>query len=222
MDRMNKKNIFIPVVVSLLAHSIVIAGIIGGFGYANSLGTSEKGGRGLGVGVTNAVPQYIQVSSISVEASSEKDSQSLSSNMPSMAKDSDSVAVEVKRKSASKSSPAKMELGDSGSIESGGTGSEGRATELSLYVREVKKLIGEKSFYPQSAKRRGLEGTVNVSFSVSSDGSVYDVDISKPSGFNLLDDNALSIVKSASPLPAPPRSDLRLELPLVFSIQTVW
>ncbi len=218
MGSIEKKSIFTSVLLSLLVHSLVIAALAGGVSLFN--GTSKKSGKGLGVGAEKEMPQYIQVSSIQVEPvnSSIKNKTDL--------KDSISIKKVVKKEPAQRNSPSavslKRNLGTSGSIDRGGSGSEGRVTELSLYVQKVKKLIAEKSFYPRSAKRRGIEGTVNISFSVRADGVLYDIDISKPSGSNLLDENALAIVKSVSPLPKPPRDDLRLELPLVFSIKTIW
>lgn len=221
MKNMFSKSIFMSTVLSLAIHSIVIAALVGGVGFF--AGTSEEGGWGLGVGDSKKMPEYIQISSVSVETSI-KEINKKEKNDISINKVVKNIEMEDKltTKRVEPSQEAHLrELGSSGSI-GDGSGVEGEVTILSLYVKEVKKLIAEKSFYPQSAKRRGLEGTVNVSFSVSSDGVLYDVAISKPSGFNLLDDNALSIVKSVSPLPAPPRGDLRLELPLVFSIKTIW
>lgn len=224
MGSIDKKNIIMSLVMSLAIHSLAIAGLVGGFSLFNSLGTSENGGRGLGVGDSKEIPQYIQVSSVSVETSAMEKTDVLTNSavvekiVNEKKKTSKVVEYEIQ---ASVSQPQR-ELGNSGNTDRGGSGSEGLATELSLYVKEVKKLIAKKSFYPRSAKKRGIEGTVNVSFSVDSDGAVYDVVISKASGFNLLDENALSIVKSVSPLPVPPRDDLRLELPLVFSIKTIW
>lgn len=224
MSSKQNKTIFMSVLISIAIHSIVIAGLVGGVSLFNSFGTSTIGGSGVGVSDIKATPQFIEVASVTVEAAKRELPQNKESSLSikkTLNEKIDEKNIEEETPNTSHASLVR-ELGITGSSTGDDSGQRGEATELSTYVREVKKLIGAQSYYPQSAKKRGIEGTVNVTFSVSSRGEVYDVNISKGSGFNLLDDNALSIVKSVSPLPIPPRDDLRLELPLVFSIKRVW
>jgi len=58
--------------------------------------------------------------------------------------------------------------------------------------------------YPEAAKRRGIEGTVKVRFTVNTLGKVLAVDLVAGSGSELLDKAAIDLVKRAAPLPPPP------------------
>jgi len=56
--------------------------------------------------------------------------------------------------------------------------------------------------YPELARRRGLEGDVALRFQVLPDGRVGDVFVEKSSGFQVLDEAAMSAVKSWTFFPA--------------------
>jgi len=58
--------------------------------------------------------------------------------------------------------------------------------------------------YPEAARRRGIEGTVKVRFTVNTQGKVLAVDLVTSSGNNFLDKEAIDLVKRAEPLPVPP------------------
>jgi TonB family protein len=58
--------------------------------------------------------------------------------------------------------------------------------------------------YPAEATRRGYTGVVNVKFVIDSTGQVLEAAIVKSSGSKALDDEALAMLRRASPVPAPP------------------
>ncbi|MFT4089478.1 MAG: energy transducer TonB [Asticcacaulis sp.] len=58
--------------------------------------------------------------------------------------------------------------------------------------------------YPRTAKRRREEGVVTVTFVINRQGRVLNVKVGKTSGYAALDQAALDMVRTASPLPAPP------------------
>jgi TonB family protein len=58
--------------------------------------------------------------------------------------------------------------------------------------------------YPAEATRRGEKGVVNVKFVIDSTGQVQEASIEKSSGSKALDDEALAMLRRASPVPAPP------------------
>lgn len=58
--------------------------------------------------------------------------------------------------------------------------------------------------YPSSARSRGEEGTVHVRFRIDDGGNVLSVTLAHSSGFPDLDNEVLSLVRRASPVPAPP------------------
>jgi protein TonB len=58
--------------------------------------------------------------------------------------------------------------------------------------------------YPDAASRRGVKGVTVVRFKVDRSGQVIASEVVKSSGSELLDDEALALLKRASPLPTPP------------------
>jgi protein TonB len=77
--------------------------------------------------------------------------------------------------------------------------------------------------YPEAASRRGVKGVTVVRFRVDREGRVVASEIVKSSGSGLLDEEALALLKRASPLPAPPDavSDELLDnlLPIYFGLK---
>lgn len=58
--------------------------------------------------------------------------------------------------------------------------------------------------YPAGARRRGEQGTVYIRFRIDDSGNVLSVSLAGSSGFPDLDAEVLSLVRRASPVPAPP------------------
>jgi protein TonB len=58
--------------------------------------------------------------------------------------------------------------------------------------------------YPAGAKSRHEEGIVYVRFRIDETGKVLSASLARSSGFPELDDEVLSLVQRASPVPAPP------------------
>jgi periplasmic protein TonB len=77
--------------------------------------------------------------------------------------------------------------------------------------------------YPGAARTRGIQGVVNVQFSIDRSGRVMASHIVTGSGSTLLDAEALSVIQRASPLPAPPAhmpgDPVELALPIYFRIK---
>ena len=74
--------------------------------------------------------------------------------------------------------------------------------------------------YPPDAERRGVRGEVVVRFKVDETGLVIFSEIMKSSGSSILDDEALALVKRASPFHAPPPgAELDYHLPLKFGVK---
>ncbi|USI73657.1 energy transducer TonB [Sphingomonas morindae] len=76
--------------------------------------------------------------------------------------------------------------------------------------------------YPRAAESAGQQGVVTVAILVSREGSVLGVELRRPSGYPLLDMEALATVRRAAPLPPPDaaiRGDpVRVEVPVRFSL----
>lgn len=93
---------------------------------------------------------------------------------------------------------------------------------VSNYEGKVYAKVGRARRYPKSASRQGIQGTVNVRFTVSVDGSVSGVSIARSAGSPILDEAALQAVNRAAPFPKIPveagRSNWRFNIPLEFRV----
>ncbi len=91
------------------------------------------------------------------------------------------------------------------------------------YQDMVKQKIESCRRYPSWAKKQGFEGSVYLAFTLLSDGNARDIEIVQSSGFDILDNEALSTVKRASPfLPIPKEfncSRLKMEVAVVFRLK---
>jgi periplasmic protein TonB len=77
--------------------------------------------------------------------------------------------------------------------------------------------------YPEAARSRYAQGEVVVTFTIDRSGQVIASRVTRSSGSPALDEEALAVLKRASPLPAPPdqiaETALDLTLPIHFKIK---
>jgi TonB family protein len=71
------------------------------------------------------------------------------------------------------------------------------------YTKAVMEKVSKAVEYPKMAKMRHQEGAAVVAIAVDASGAPTSATIEKSSGFQSLDDAALSAVKAAAPYPAP-------------------
>lgn len=97
----------------------------------------------------------------------------------------------------------------------------GGAEALRSYEEAVHAhLLGYRE-YPESSRRLGEQGVVQVGFALDRRGRVLDAWIERSSGFAALDTAALATVRRAQPLPAVPDAlpaYIDLRVPIAFSI----
>ncbi|MDR0663400.1 MAG: TonB family protein [Spirochaetaceae bacterium] len=102
------------------------------------------------------------------------------------------------------------------------TGAAHNSTLASEYVRRnfdyISRRIRSKLVYPAQARRTGLDGIVEVLFTLNTDGSVSGVAVKKSAGAEILDESAIAAIKSAAPFRAPPVST-KLLVPVVFNLR---
>ncbi|MGA7981418.1 MAG: energy transducer TonB, partial [Chromatiaceae bacterium] len=92
------------------------------------------------------------------------------------------------------------------------------ATYLEAWRRKVER-IGNLN-YPEEAKRRSLYGNLILHVAVRADGSLEQVRVVRSSGFDVLDEAAVRIVKLAAPFaPLPP--NIRAETD-ILDITRTW
>ena len=78
----------------------------------------------------------------------------------------------------------------------GGTG--GGVADL---LRAIRQKIEHAKVYPETARREGIQGTVEVRFRIAGDGSVEAVEVVRSSGHRLLDETSAQTVRRAGPYP---------------------
>ena len=87
---------------------------------------------------------------------------------------------------------------------------------LSAEVFEIiRDSIERAKTYPVIARKRGIEGTVYISFRINAWGKPQELKILKSSGSNILDTATMDIVKRAAPFPY---VDSPVEVPVVFKL----
>jgi periplasmic protein TonB len=90
------------------------------------------------------------------------------------------------------------------------------------YQDIVKQRIESHRRYPAWARRQNLEGVSCVVFKLLPDGKAIDIQLVRSSGFSILDNEALSTIKRASPFdPIPPglcEGSIVMELEIVFKM----
>ncbi|MEA1891652.1 MAG: TonB family protein [Campylobacterota bacterium] len=90
-----------------------------------------------------------------------------------------------------------------------------------LFISGLYAKLEEQKHYPKMAKRRKLEGVVEVSFTLCKDGEIKDVFLHKNCSHSILDKAALKVVKSIrryKPIPdAVSMASLNLNIPIRYS-----
>jgi len=93
---------------------------------------------------------------------------------------------------------------------------------IEQYLRTVRKMIGQNSTYPASARSKGLEGEVIVGVTLNGNGTIQEARVSRTSGNHLLDTAALKAVERSAPFPPSPVSPpvcLRFSIPIVYELK---
>jgi len=92
----------------------------------------------------------------------------------------------------------------------------------SRYLSEVVRKLEYAKKYPLQAYLRGIEGTIEVEFTISLDGNASAIKTRKFSQYDVFDNAAKEMVSRASPFNPLPRElglrELRIVVPLVFRI----
>jgi len=94
---------------------------------------------------------------------------------------------------------------------------------LLIFGQSISREIKRYQKYPPLAQRRGWEGTAEVLLQIAADGKVTSITLGKSSGRSVLDEEALNMVRRASPLPQAPQNlrgrELTVTVPIVFKLQ---
>jgi len=94
--------------------------------------------------------------------------------------------------------------------------------ELVGYSHVIQKRILQNVVYPSSARDAGFQGTVRLSLHLSYKGDLMDVSVKDSSGYKIIDDNAVAVVKGISSYPPFPLSiaskDLWIDIPIEYRL----
>lgn len=89
------------------------------------------------------------------------------------------------------------------------------------YVQDVQEKISSAISFPEEAKAEGWEGTVPLSLTILSDGTLGDVTVKSSSGHEIFDKDAVATAKVVAPFkPFPAEMDLeelKVTIPIVYS-----
>jgi protein TonB len=113
------------------------------------------------------------------------------------------------------SSGGDVALADPGFGEAGRSGSISRETFLAW----LDKAIRARLLYPERARRRNLQGTVELFLSVKADGSACVVRVVRGSGSPILDSDAVSLIRSLFPAPVHPGEEFADSVRIVYVLE---
>jgi periplasmic protein TonB len=102
------------------------------------------------------------------------------------------------------------------------TASSAASTRASWQAQLVAWLEKYKR-YPRVAQEQRQQGVVYLRFAIDRQGKVLSSQVSKSSGFELLDAEVLALMERAQPVPAPPPevggNRIELQVPVAFSLR---
>ena len=94
---------------------------------------------------------------------------------------------------------------------------------MANYAQLLAALIAKQRSYPRVAELRRMQGRVEVQMRVGADGRLTEARLSRTSGFEVLDRQALDMVRRAQPLPEPPDTlrgkEFLVNVPVLFQLE---
>ena len=93
---------------------------------------------------------------------------------------------------------------------------------LDAYAQTIIQKIVDNLEYPLEAKKLSLEGSLKLALLLSSKGKVLDAKITKSSGYQILDENALKTAKQIIAYPPSPsgirKKELWIDIPIIYNL----
>jgi protein TonB len=94
---------------------------------------------------------------------------------------------------------------------------------IESYSSLLANAIAKYKQYPKIAQMRGWQGTVIADLEIDTKGAVISIKIKKSSTYEVLDNEALEMIRKASPFPAPPESlrgkNFNVLVPISFKLE---
>ncbi len=198
-----QKNLFLTITVSLVFHLVIIFGVLPGF-------TTQAGQAGeLRLVVSFGTME------MPVESEEPVDVPEIES-LP----ETDTLMIEPKPIESDPRPEVTPVQTNPGSPEL--TAGEIEDTRTS-YLRKVVARIQRAKRYPAFARRRNLEASVKVEFVIAGNGEVVSVKMLAASRYDILDKEALAMIRRAAPFPPIPqelgKSEMKLPLWITFKLE---
>ncbi|MBI4190617.1 MAG: TonB family protein [Betaproteobacteria bacterium] len=93
---------------------------------------------------------------------------------------------------------------------------------LAGYGQALSRAIARQQRYPRIAQVKGWQGTVEIAMQIAPGTRLQQVTVLRSSGFDVLDQHALEMVRDAAPLPPAPEplrsSEFSVRMPIVFRL----
>jgi periplasmic protein TonB len=94
---------------------------------------------------------------------------------------------------------------------------------LGQYGGMLGRAIAKHKSYPKIAQMRGWQGECLLDLKIDSSGNVLSANVKESSGYESLDNQALEMVRKASPFPAPPEAlrgrNFNITVPVSFKLE---
>ncbi|PKO25301.1 MAG: energy transducer TonB [Betaproteobacteria bacterium HGW-Betaproteobacteria-8] len=91
------------------------------------------------------------------------------------------------------------------------------------YANKLAHAIAQHKQYPRVAQMRGWQGEALVDLKLDSHGALLESRIARSSGYDMLDKQALEMIKKAAPFPSPPdilkSSVFNIQVPVSFKLE---
>ncbi|HWM31248.1 MAG TPA: energy transducer TonB [Methyloceanibacter sp.] len=132
--------------------------------------------------------------------------------------------TEVNTASSVATAPPKIDAAPSETIKAQTVGAVAQPSQAAItWQRALLLHLNRYKRYPAEARSRNVQGVTRVEFKIAASGHLVEAEIVKGSGSTLLDEEALAVLRRASPFPAPPDGSatghIHLVLPIEFSIR---
>jgi len=105
------------------------------------------------------------------------------------------------------------------------TSTKKRSSKKAIYeeyresnYKNIQKNIQKNLYYPDIARKMGWEGDVLLTFTVCKNGKIEEIEISKSSGYKILDKSAVRVIEKISPLPKTPEKII-LQIPIYYKLK---
>lgn len=117
------------------------------------------------------------------------------------------------------SAPPPVDIKDAPVSPAASLGSAATVARSPAWEKTLTSHLNRHKRYPDAARARNVEGTATVTFVIDQGGNVLEAQVTESSGSPLLDEEALAVLRRASPLPAPPPAVAVSRIPLMLPLQ---